>query len=268
MEQFQVPRQLFNIGVKMYYIVFDLEFNQDFSSNNINFVRGTKYPFEIIQIGAVKLDSNFIMVDSFNRLIKPNIYENINPFIAELTGITTEQLVNEKSFSAVYKEFIEFVEDTDSIFCVWGMSDITELYKSADYYNLPKDFLPRMFINLQPYASLHFYLPKKTQLRLQNVVEMLNIPLIKEFHDAYNDSFYTAEVLKKIYNNSIQPQIYDPKYVKPRIRQPKKVIDTEKLIMQFEKMYEREMTKEEKTMIILAYKMGKTNQFLKIIETE
>jgi hypothetical protein len=35
------------------------------------------------------------------------------------------------------------------------------------------------------------------------------------------------------------------------------------LIQQFEKMYDREMTKEEKSIIILAYKMGKTNQFLK-----
>lgn len=248
------------------YIVFDLEFNQDFSNLPLNQIRGIKYPFEIIQIGAIKLDFNFNVIDSFNRFVKPTIYEKISPFITNLTGITTTQLINEKSFSEVYNEFIEFVENTDSIFCVWGMTDIKELYNSADYFGSNKNLLPKMFINLQPYASINFEFPKKTQLRLQNVVEMLNIPVLNNFHDALNDSIYTAEVLKKIYNKSIQPKIYDHSYVKPRILKPKKVIDVDALIKQFEKMYDREITENEKAMIVLAYKMGKTNQFLKLVE--
>lgn len=250
----------------MYYIVFDLEFNQDFTNVPVKEIRGTKYPFEIIQVGALKLDFNFNVVDSFNRFVKPEIYKKISPFITELTGITTEQLINEKLFPEVYKEFIEFVENTNSIFCVWGMSDIKELYKSAEYYGMNLDLLPKMFINLQPHASLHFHMPKKTQLRLQNVVEMLNIPVLSKFHDALNDSLYTAKVFKKIYNHLIQPKIYDPNYVKPRLRQSKRIIDVDALVKQFEKMYDREFSEEEKSIIILAYKMGKTNQFLKIIE--
>ncbi len=38
-------------------------------------------------------------------------------------------------------------------------------------------------------------------------------------------------------------------------------IDFVSLIKQFEKMFNREMTKEEKSIIKLAYIMGKTNQF-------
>lgn len=254
------------VRAQMHYIILDLEFNQNFSNMPVREVRGTKYPFEIIQIGAIKLDFNFNIASSFNRFVKPDIYENVSPFITELTGITTDQLMNEKSFPEVYNEFIEFVENKDSILCIWGMSDIRELYRSAEYYSMDMNLLPRMFINLQPYASLHFQLSKKTQLRLQNVVEMLNIPIIDKFHDALNDSLYTAEVFKKIYNSSIQPKIYDPSYIKPRPRQHKRIIDVNALICQFEKMYSREMTEEEKSIIVLAYKMGKTNQFLKIVE--
>lgn len=247
------------------YIVFDLEFNQDFSDVSAKKIIGNMFPFEIIQIGAVKLDSDLNLVDSFIRNIKPNIYKKINPIIEELTGIKTEMLINEKSFLEIYNEFIEFIGDKDSIFCVWGMSDIRELYKSADYYKQNISMLPKMFVNIQPYASLYFHMPKKTQLRLQNVVEMLNIPVINEFHNALNDAFYTTEIFKKIYNESIKPIIYDPNYVRPRIRQIKRMIDTEALIKQFEKMYNRILTEEEKSMIILAYKMGKTNQFLKTL---
>jgi DNA polymerase III alpha subunit (gram-positive type) len=254
------------VGTQMHYIILDLEFNQDFSNTPVGEIRGTKYPFEIIQVGAIKLDFNFNIVGSFNRFVKPGIYEKVNLFITELTGITTDQLMNEKSFPEIYNELIEFTEDTNSILCIWGMSDIRELYKSAEYYSMNIESLPKMFINIQPYASLHFQLPKKVQLRLQNVVEMLSIPIIDKFHDALNDSIYTAQVFKKIYNNSIQPKIYDPSYIKPRPKQHKKIIDVDALIYQFEKMYSREMTEEEKSIIILAYKMGKTNQFLKSVE--
>lgn len=247
------------------YIIFDLEFNQDFSDENVK-IKGRMFPFEIIQIGAVKLDSQFNVVDSFNRYMKPDIYKKVSPFIEELTGIKTEMLLNQKPFQEVYTEFMEFIGDANSILCVWGMADIKELYRSVDYYNLDKSLLPKMYINLQPYASLYFHMPKRIQLRLQTIIEMLKIPVENEFHNALNDAHYTAQIFKKIYNEYMQPAIYDPNYVRPRIRQPKKVIDTDALIEQFEKMLNRVLSDEEKSMIILAYKMGKTNQFLKIIE--
>lgn len=244
------------------YIVFDLEFNQDFSDILSENIRGSMFPFEIIQIGAVKLNSNFNVVESFMRYIKPEIYKKISPLIEELTGIKTEMIIDEKSFPEVYDEFINFIDDIP-IFCIWGMSDIRELYKSADYYKQNISLLPKLFINLQPYASQYFHISKKVQLRLQSVVEILKIPVTNEFHNALNDAYYTTEIFKKIYNESFKPIVYEPNYVKPRIKKTKRVIDVESLIMQFEKMYNKIITEEEKSMIILAYKMGKTNQFLK-----
>ena len=47
-----------------------------------------------------------------------------------------------------------------------------------------------------------------------------------------------------------------------RISRPKEKIDTFSLINQFEKMYNREMSEEEKSIIKLAYMMGKTKQFI------
>lgn len=245
------------------YIVFDLEFNQDFSDESVKKINGYMFPFEIIQIGAVKLDYNFNVIDTFNRYIRPDIYKKVDPFIEKFTGINNEMLINEKTFLDVYNEFLTFTDDINSIFCVWGMSDIRELYRSAEYYNQNINLLPKMYINLQPYSSLYFHLPKKAQLKLQSVVDMLQIPITHDFHNALNDAYYTTAIFKKINNESIKPVIYNPNYIKPRIRQPKKLIDIKSLINQFEKMYKREITEDEKLMIILAYKMGKTGQFLK-----
>ena len=49
----------------MNYIIFDLEFNQDFDSIQVSLEEDVKHPFEIIQIGAIKLDSSFKFLGSF-----------------------------------------------------------------------------------------------------------------------------------------------------------------------------------------------------------
>jgi inhibitor of KinA sporulation pathway (predicted exonuclease) len=246
----------------MDYVVFDLEFNQDFSSLQ-NDDKMTYYPFEIIQIGAIKLDSDFKQISTFNRYIKPTLYNNISPFITELTGITTQQLISEQPFSKVYLAFVEFITSHPCVFCTWGMSDMKELFRNVAYHQLNKKLLPKMFINLQPYTSLYLKLPAKKLLRLEHAVQALNIPLTQPFHNALHDAYYTTELFKKIYTPSIQPKLYDSHFIPARPRQPKKEIDTDKLIQQFEKMYARKTTEVEQEMILLAYKMGKTNQFLK-----
>lgn len=47
------------------YIIFDLEWNQSPRGREDSVA---DFPFEIIEIGAVKLDENFQMVDEFHRL--------------------------------------------------------------------------------------------------------------------------------------------------------------------------------------------------------
>lgn len=247
----------------MHYIVFDLEFNQDIPSLREPEPKRTRYPFEIIQIGAVKLDASFQTISNFNRYVKPTIYEEISSFVTELTGITAQKLSTEELFPEVFNSFIEFINDSESIYCVWGMADLKELYRNAEYHNLDIKKLPKRFINLQPYASLHFGYPSSKLLQLKNTVTSLNIPTPYEFHSAYHDAYYTAEILKKIYNSSISPSVYDPNFIKLKARKSKKEIDYPALLKQFEKMYNRSMTEEEQSIIITAYKMGRTQQFLK-----
>ncbi|HWT26402.1 MAG TPA: 3'-5' exonuclease [Mobilitalea sp.] len=254
----------------MNYIVFDLEFNQDLTAKTVvspsPVPEKSHYPFEIIEIGAMKLDAdNFQTLASFRRFVKPTIYTKIDPFITELTGITTAQLQTEELFPAVFQDFMEFIGGTDNILCIWGMSDIKELFRNADEHQLNRNLIPRYYINLQPYVSVYFKQSVKRLLGLQYTVEALGIPMSVPFHDALNDAYYTAEVLKMIYQPSMLPKIYEhcPTVKKVNPRTPKREINFDGLIHQLEKMYSRKMSEEEQGIIKLAYQMGKTNQFLK-----
>lgn len=247
----------------MNYIVLDLEFNQYYKSSKETETIISTCPFEIIQFGAVKLDEKLNKISTFNSFVKPEIYTELSPIISKITGITEETLISAPDHNLVYKNFIEFIGKERSILCVWGKADIKELYRNFAYHNFDISIIPKEYIDLQKYASKYFNCPKGILMGLKNAVELFHIPLNNNFHDALSDAKYTAKVFRKIINKTIIPKLYDPN--KPKIQRKKtsSKIDFNKLFMQFEKMYNREMSKEEKSIIKLAYMMGKTNQFRK-----
>lgn len=249
----------------MNYIIFDLEFNQGLNGNNHLNNINPRCPFEIIQIGAIKLDDKLNVMESFDKLIKPEVYMDINPFVKDITNISIEQLLDKKSFKEIYNEFIEFMGSDRNILCVWGTSDIKEFHRNILYHGLDFSAMPIEYINIQLYASKKFNCKSGINIGLKNAVELFNIPINTDFHNAFNDAYYTAQVFKKIYNEKIQPKIYNPlKYFVSNKREKKiqyKQVDNESLIKQFEKMFNREMSLEEKSIIRLAYIMGRTNQF-------
>jgi inhibitor of KinA sporulation pathway (predicted exonuclease) len=251
-------------GKFMNYIVFDLEFNQGYNfEKETKTVINPKCPFEIIQIGAVKLNENFETVGALDVLVKPEIYTRLNPFVKELTGLTIEELDRGTSFKEMYKEFLEFIKTDRSVLCVWGVADIKELFRNIEYHELDTSLVTTEYINIQSSASKGFKCKKGINIGLGAAAKLLNIPIEGTFHNAFNDAYYTAEVFKKIYSKEIKTKVYIP-HKNTRLKRSdtqKHKIDTCNLMKQFEKMFKREMTGDEKSIIKLAYIMGKTNQF-------
>jgi DNA polymerase III epsilon subunit-like protein len=261
----------------MHYIVLDLEFNQERTSLNISADKVSICPFEIIQIGAIKLDSQWNAVATFNRYIRPTIYSKVNDFVAALTGITTQKLMNEKEFSPLLNDFIEFMGD-DCVLCTWGMTDMKELYRNALFHRYDLKRLPDKVINLQPYVSIYLKQSPTIQdelinqftchklMNLKAAVEALSIPVSYPFHNALYDAYYTAQLLKKLSGMELLIEQYNANFRRERSVKPKQVVDYEGLLQQFTKMYHRELTKEQRDMITLAYKMGRTHQFVSMTD--
>lgn len=246
----------------MEYIIFDLEFNQELSSLQNTEASIKICPFEIIQIGAIKLDANLNAIATLNRYVKPSIYPHVSTFVTDLTGITSEQLSFEKSFPEVFRDFILFV-GYDCVLCTWGMSDMRELYRNVIFHELDQKQLPAKVINLQPEVSIYLKQSSKKLINLQAAVEALSIATPYPFHNALYDAYYTTQLFKKISGNTILPVKYDPTFHKARPAKPKQIIDYVGLLGQFAKMYDRDLNPEELEMIQLAYKMGRTHQFIK-----
>lgn len=245
----------------MNYIIFDLEYNQQ-HPDDIN-PSEPKPPllFEIIQIGAIKMSKDLNSISVFNSLVKPNIHLKLHPYVENLTKINMEDLNKSSNFKSVYTDFINFIGKEENILVVWGNSDIKELIKNIEFYNLDSSKISNKYIDIQSYASKLFQLPKGQKISLKNAVEALNIPVEGDFHDAFYDAHYTAEVFKAIYTKKLSPRTFI-KNTEKRPKVKKEKLDSKALIKEFEKIYNRKMSEEEIKMIRLAYFMGKTKQFI------
>lgn len=199
----------------MSIIVIDLEFNQsyDFEDDNPT-ILNPNCRFEIIQIGAVKLNDTLDIIDTANFLIKPTIYTRIHPYVEKITGINMEMLENQKTFPEAYKDFVEFSNSSkDKILGVWGSSDIKALFRNITHYKIiEKPFIIK-YIDIQNITASYLKYNKGVKIGLKNAVEMLNIPINNKFHDAYYDAIYTSEVFKIIADENIKVKIFNSSHI-------------------------------------------------------
>lgn len=184
----------------MNYIVLDLEWNQAPPER-----RDAKkdFPFEIIEVGAVKLNENRELVDRFSEVIRPQIYTQINWVTRDIVHIESEELQKGKLFQEVMEEFLLWCGNEDYRFCTWGSMDLTELQRNIRYFKTtPLEGIrgaesPIIYYDVQKLFSL-CYEGKKNPKTLKYAVDYLDMEEEEAFHRAYNDAFYTAKIFQRL----------------------------------------------------------------------
>ncbi len=179
----------------MNYIVFDLEWNQN---PNGKMKANKMLPFEIIEIGAVRLDENRQPVDTFHRLIKPVIYHWIQDSIYQVIHVNYRELMrNGIPFADAAEEFMEWCGE-DYRFCTWAKQDVMELQRNMRYYHM-LDLLPGpvVYYDVQKLHSLSFE-DGMERRSLEHAIEQLGIRKDQGFHRALSDAVYTSRVLMQV----------------------------------------------------------------------
>lgn len=182
----------------MQYIVLDLEWNQPVSYNSPAYKSvGSHLMFEMIQIGAVKVDDQLRVVDSFNRLICPVHYVQLHPRIAKITHITQEELCDADDFQTVVQDFAAWCGE-DYVLLTWGCDDVSVLAQNLTFFKCTTEL--GTFYDIQPLFSQAMNCGKERK-GLKAAMELLQINPDEEampFHNAVNDAYYTALVFSKL----------------------------------------------------------------------
>ena len=200
--------------IKIHYIVLDLEWNQ-------NPVKGEKenknLPFEIVEIGAHKLNENWEVIDSFQCLINPCVYTELSPYIKKIVTVTQDELTTGIDFVVAIKAFLKWC-GKDYVFCTWGNMDLTELQRNMHYFNVENPFTcPLIFYDIQKIFSIR-YGDGKSRLSLEHAVDFLQIEKDVPFHRAEADTYYTAKVMKSIDMDVLEKNYSIDLYKNPKNR--------------------------------------------------
>ena len=123
----------------MNHIMIDLEMNKIDKQQ-----RGDiKLSSELIEIGAVKMDDQFEVIDQYQTYVAPD-YGAMDHRIIALTGITDDKLVGAPRFAKAMDDFAEWIGSEPTWFYSWSMSDIRQFQTESTFKEYKGPIIARM----------------------------------------------------------------------------------------------------------------------------
>ena len=194
----------------------DLEWNQAADSAD---ERSRMLAFEIIEIGAVKLNSRMEVIGRFHELIRPQVYEQMHRITERLIHIHMSQLSECRTFREVADDFLRWCggeKKEPYLFGTWGPMDLTELQRNMRFFGMdPLSEGPLRFYEIQKLFSIA-YEDGKSRRSLEYAVDYLGLEKEKQFHRAQGDAAYAAKVLQHIKDPAALQRVSFDTYQLPR----------------------------------------------------
>lgn len=183
----------------MNYIILDLEWNNTYCKKKKGFMN------EIIEIGAIKLNSKLETIDTYSVFVKAQLGKKLHARVKELTNITNDDISHGTPFSQAMSNFRKWVSSEENIILTWGDTDIRVLIENFRYFN-GISFIPFLsnYVNLQKYAMAFMNISKADQIGLSAAAEKLGICADNySLHRALDDSKLTADLFRRIFNEQM-----------------------------------------------------------------
>ena len=181
----------------MHYITLDLEWNQAYAQKALAVQRrlSCRLRGEVIQIGAVKLDSRMNICGSYQIIVKPQYFKKLHRHVSELTGITQEQMDEGTPLPEAAERFKRWC-GKDFVFLTWGPDDIPMLKENFNVHDIPSGWLEKVY-DLQVIFSRQTDDSTK-QRSLEYAMDYYGLEQHLPAHDALNDAYFTALVAKEL----------------------------------------------------------------------
>lgn len=155
----------------------------------------------IIEIGAVRLHKKSLeIVDEFSELVRPRDYP-VTPFITGLTSITPGMVADKDTFDRAGARFLDWYGPRNkAIIAAFGVYyDIPLLRRECDAHGL--DYRKHVAggaydIRAVATAWLAQHHHRTSGLRLESILEKMNIDLDFRLHRAVDDARAAAAILQ------------------------------------------------------------------------
>ena len=129
-------------------VLFDLEWNIGYQPYTFNY-HGVQQTLrgEIVEIGAVKIDEDANVLDTFSIHLRPRIFRKLQHHIAKVTGLTQADLDKGEPIVQGLRRFMQWC-GPDAEFAEWGLDDVPVLKQNLFLCNLDES-KPTVWYDLQ-----------------------------------------------------------------------------------------------------------------------
>lgn len=150
---------------------------------------------EIIQIGAVMLDSEYRFIGSFSSYVKPRYVEKIVPKVVKLTGINDEDLVNAPDLEETLDRLVAWIGDIGRVrVCSWSDTDLWQLDTECWVKGLNFPVCMSRWMDFQKVFCR--IVGSNRQISLKDAVSCADVRFRGAAHSALWDAMATAELLR------------------------------------------------------------------------
>jgi len=178
----------------MQYIVFDLEatcWNTQDKSDEI---------YEIIEIGAVKLNEKAEQVDTYQTFIKPVVNPILSEFCTELTSIKQSDVDTAPCFLEVMRNFENWIDGSaiDTTLLSWGRYDKKQILMECEV----KKYDGQILNLLNNHHSLKHDFAKMRKVRpcgMAKALKILDLPLIGTHHRGIDDALNISKIFQTVF---------------------------------------------------------------------
>lgn len=187
------------------FIIFDTEYTSWKGTNENGYNRNTQFP-ELVQIGALKIDKKFNIIDKLNIFVLPVLNPTLSEYFINLTKITQSKLDKDGiPFTSALNQFYDFCLNDNKLLDIYSygndyhiikegldihnINDEEKFRKWKSYFYDVRNIFNEFDINTDKYSSGTIY----TAFNLN--------PNDISVHDALFDSYSIYMSLRHIYLN-------------------------------------------------------------------
>lgn len=187
----------------MNYIIYDLEYNQvDRRNNRLARTMKTRKPhhlqFEILQIGAIKLNNELKYVSNFKMYVRPKFLPTINKYVLDILNVDENYIrINGLYFDKVFNEFKNFIGNEENTLVTWSNNDIGVLQSNLKAWHIVFHLNKYKLIDLQKIVMNKDGLKESPSLKNIALEYGINFNELT-LHDAYTDATVTKQLFQKI----------------------------------------------------------------------
>lgn len=160
---------------------------------------------EIIEFGAVKLNSKLEQVDTFRAFVKPEVHRKLSGRVKQLTHISNDEVRAAEGFVKTYSNFRKWIGKGSCCFLSWGTGDILVILENLRQFGLPESLdIMDFYCDAQTVCQRALGIDNAKQPGLSLIADQLGITCEdKDMHRALDDSLVTAECLRRLWNEDI-----------------------------------------------------------------